>query len=134
MLFKTLRKYSLGSASLKLLKESGRQSHAPIFIVGAFDGNDVKLGEGMGSSIKMAEFRACEDALRRIYLTRRSITDEEMRLPSDTLCSTDEWTPEEDMFGDDEVEFQSAGKGGRVASRWDRQPFQERDRLGHSYR
>ena len=38
VLFKTLRKYSLGSAQLKLLKESGRQSHAPIFIVGAFDG------------------------------------------------------------------------------------------------
>ena len=76
-------------------------------------------------------------ALRRIYLTRRSLINEELRLPSDTLCSTsiEDWMPAaEGIFGDDEVEFQSGTKTGKLASRWDRQPFAERDRLGRSYR
>ncbi|GAA6043281.1 hypothetical protein JCM8097_003031 [Rhodosporidiobolus ruineniae] len=50
-----------------LLKESGRLSAHPTFITGAFSGA-TKLGEGFGSSLKMAEFRASEDALRRVYL------------------------------------------------------------------
>jgi dsRNA-specific ribonuclease len=39
-----------------LLKETGRQSHAPVFIVGMYSGFE-KIGEGYGSSLKMAENR-----------------------------------------------------------------------------
>jgi dsRNA-specific ribonuclease len=40
----------------RLLKETGRQSSAPIFIVGMYCG-EHKIGEGHGSSMKMAEYR-----------------------------------------------------------------------------
>ena len=40
----------------RLLKETGRFSNSPVFVVGIFSGAD-KLGEGFGSSLKMAEFR-----------------------------------------------------------------------------
>jgi len=53
----------------RLLKETGRFSNSPVFVVGIFSGAD-QLGEGFGSSLKMAEFRAAEDALHRVYLTR----------------------------------------------------------------
>jgi len=40
----------------RLLKETGRYSNSPIFVVGIFSGLD-KLGEGFGSSLKMAEYQ-----------------------------------------------------------------------------
>ncbi|KAJ9057995.1 54S ribosomal protein L3 mitochondrial, variant 2 [Entomophthora muscae] len=62
----------------RLLKETGRLSNRPVFIVGAFSGT-VKLGEGYGSSLKMAEFRACRDAIVRYYM--KELKD--FKLPSD---------------------------------------------------
>lgn len=53
----------------RLLSETGRLSSSPVFVVGIFSGSD-KLGEGFGTSLKMAEYRAAEDALHRLYLTR----------------------------------------------------------------
>ncbi|KAI8881955.1 ribonuclease III [Backusella circina FSU 941] len=53
-------------ATSRLLSETGRHSSSPVFIVGVFSGKD-KIGEGFGSSIKMAEFRACQDALTQYY-------------------------------------------------------------------
>ena len=69
----------------RLLKETGRYSNSPVFVVGIYTGPD-QLGEGFGSSLKMAEYRvryllssvfciflsaakAAEDALHRVYLT-----------------------------------------------------------------
>ena len=40
----------------RLLKETGRFSNSPVFVVGIFSGAD-QLGEGFGSSLRMAEFR-----------------------------------------------------------------------------
>lgn len=40
----------------RLLKETGRLSISPVFVVGIYSGGE-KLGEGFGSSLKMAEFR-----------------------------------------------------------------------------
>jgi large subunit ribosomal protein L44 len=40
----------------RLLKETGRFSNSPIFVVGIYSGAD-QLGEGFGGSLKMAEFR-----------------------------------------------------------------------------
>ncbi|KAG6821452.1 hypothetical protein H0H93_010176 [Arthromyces matolae] len=66
----------------RLLKETGRFSNSPVFVVGIFSGVD-QLGEGFGSSLKMAEFRAAEDALHRVYLTR--VPNELMHLPTSTF-------------------------------------------------
>lgn len=44
----------------RLLKETGRLSNSPIFVVGIFSGAD-KLGEGFGSSLRMAEYRVWEN-------------------------------------------------------------------------
>jgi len=53
-----------------------------VFVVGVYSGEE-KLGEGTGSAIRMAEYRAAEDALRRFYLSERPM--EEISLPSMTL-------------------------------------------------
>ncbi|KAG8760174.1 hypothetical protein FRC14_003930 [Serendipita sp. 396] len=63
----------------RLLRESGRGTNTPIYVVGIFSGVD-KLGEGFGSSLKMAEYRAAEDALQRLYLTR--VPSELVALPT----------------------------------------------------
>lgn len=52
-------------AESRLLSETGRASSAPVFVVGVFSGKD-KLGEGFGSSLKMAEFRV-SIFLERVY-------------------------------------------------------------------
>jgi hypothetical protein len=39
-----------------MLKETGRFSNSPMYVVGIYSGAD-KLGEGFGSSIRMAEYR-----------------------------------------------------------------------------
>lgn len=44
------------NVTYRLLRETGRLSSTPIFVVGVFTGKD-KLGEGFGSSLKMAEYR-----------------------------------------------------------------------------
>ncbi|KAJ7449579.1 ribonuclease III domain-containing protein [Mycena latifolia] len=66
----------------RLLKETGRFSNSPVFVVGIYSGND-KLGEGFGASLKMAEYRAAEDALLSVYLTRTP--SELLQLPTSTF-------------------------------------------------
>jgi large subunit ribosomal protein L44 len=46
----------------RLLKESGRLTHSPVFVVGIFSGNE-KLAEGYGSSLRYAERAAVKSAL-----------------------------------------------------------------------
>lgn len=70
ILTSTLASLSLPPSSHRLLKESGRLSSHPTFLTGVFSGEN-KLGEGFGSSLKMSEWRASEDALRRWYLGGR---------------------------------------------------------------
>ncbi|CAE6519331.1 unnamed protein product [Rhizoctonia solani] len=93
-LINTVRKYQRDPPISRLLQESGRQSNSPTFIVGIFSGED-KLGEGFGSSLKMAEYRAAEDAMHRLYLTRQPLTDS--MLPTTTFLSAD--SPAEDASG-----------------------------------
>lgn len=64
----TLTKQSMQSPTTRILAETGRLSIAPVFVLGVYSGT-IKLGEGYGSSLAMAEYRACEDALKRIYLS-----------------------------------------------------------------
>lgn len=68
------------------MKESGRFTNSPVFVVGVFSGID-QLGEGFGSSLKMAEYRAAEDAMHRLLLTR--VPPEMMQLPSTTYGASD---------------------------------------------
>lgn len=84
-----------------------------MFVVGSYSGS-MKLGEAFGTSIKMASYRAHEDALRRIYLS--SSSDESCTLPSDTLLrrGIDYRAPL--ALGDLEVEEASAvDRSGRAA-------------------
>jgi dsRNA-specific ribonuclease len=44
---------------IRLLRETGRATHSPTFVVGVYSGAE-KLGEGYGTSIRMAETRVCK--------------------------------------------------------------------------
>ncbi|ODQ64219.1 hypothetical protein NADFUDRAFT_83775 [Nadsonia fulvescens var. elongata DSM 6958] len=57
----------LESPVSRLLAETGRNSAAPVFIVGVFSGNN-KLGEGQGASLREAKTRAAVNALKGWYL------------------------------------------------------------------
>ena len=121
---------------LRLLKETGRFSNSPIFVVGIYSGAD-KLGEGFGSSLKMAEYRvrdqpvrldtdcrhtaqAAEDSLHRLYLTRTP--SDLLQLPSSTFDPQGniykpgpvaDYTP--GVLGEAEVLYASSGRSGIIA-------------------
>lgn len=78
----TCAKYAKQPPQSRMIAESGRLSISPVFVVGVWSG-ETKIGEGSGSSIRMAEFRAAEDALRRLYLAETPLGD--FDLPSVTL-------------------------------------------------
>ncbi|EPQ25959.1 uncharacterized protein PFL1_06415 [Pseudozyma flocculosa PF-1] len=78
----TCAKHGREAPQSRLIAESGRLSINPIFVVGVYSGMQ-KVGEGSGSSIRMAEYRAAEDALRRLFLAQTPIED--LNLPSTTL-------------------------------------------------
>lgn len=78
----TCAKYAKQPPQSRMIAESGRLSISPVFVVGVWSGA-TKIGEGSGSSIRMAEFRAAEDALRRLYLAETPLGD--FDLPSSTL-------------------------------------------------
>ncbi|KAI5124191.1 hypothetical protein M0805_005042 [Coniferiporia weirii] len=81
-LSRTVSKFQRERPISRLLKETGRLSNSPMFVVGIFSGAE-KLGEGFGSSLKMAEYRAAEDSLHRLYLTRTP--PDMLSLPTDTF-------------------------------------------------
>ncbi|EJD07413.1 ribonuclease III [Fomitiporia mediterranea MF3/22] len=83
-LARTVSKFQRERPISRLLKETGRLSNSPVFVVGIYSG-DEKLGEGFGSSLKMAEYRAAEDSLHRLYLTRTPV--DLLSLPTDTFAS-----------------------------------------------
>ncbi|KAF8202490.1 ribonuclease III domain-containing protein [Pholiota molesta] len=83
-LLEMVQKYEREPPKSRLLKETGRFSNSPVFVVGIFSGAD-QLGEGFGASLRMAEYRAAEDALMRIYLTQRP--EDTLQLPSSTFPS-----------------------------------------------
>ncbi|PVU95401.1 hypothetical protein BB561_001832 [Smittium simulii] len=60
------RRKNLDAPVSRLLKETGRYTSSPVFIVGMFSGVD-KIGEGFGSSLAMAEFRSARNALMNYY-------------------------------------------------------------------
>lgn len=53
-----------------ILAESGRHSLSPIYNIGLFLPSGLKLAEGAGSSLRMAEHRAALNALVSIYTAR----------------------------------------------------------------
>ncbi|KAF8636422.1 hypothetical protein AX17_003604 [Amanita inopinata Kibby_2008] len=78
-----VKKFQREPPKSRLLAETGRFSNSPVYVVGIFSGAD-KLGEGFGSSLKMAEFRAAEDSLHRVYLTKTP--DHLLQLPTSTFA------------------------------------------------
>ncbi|KAF8957471.1 hypothetical protein BDZ97DRAFT_1953043 [Flammula alnicola] len=114
-LLEMVQKYGREPPKSRLLKETGRFSNSPVFVVGIFSGAD-KLGEGFGASLRMAEFRAAEDALMRVYLTQ---TPQDMlQLPSSTFPSVQgdgEYVAPE--IAPSELLYASSGRSGlRTAS------------------
>ncbi|KAF9005913.1 hypothetical protein BDQ17DRAFT_1389529 [Cyathus striatus] len=78
-----IKKFGREWPKSRLLKETGRFTNSPVFVVGIYSGAD-ELGQGFGSSLKMAEYRAAEDALQRVFLTRTP--DHELNLPTSTFA------------------------------------------------
>lgn len=135
----TLAKYNRPAPVTRLIAETGRLSIAPIFVTGVYSDRS-KLGEGYGSSLQMAEYRACEDALRRIYLSplaspAEAIDDaasanpsssskakatkapsDALELPSDTLVYPGRKLRFTRQLADDEVLWQSSGRSGGLAA------------------
>jgi large subunit ribosomal protein L44 len=54
----------------RLLAETGRHTQSPIFSIGLFLPSGLKLAEGHGASLSMAEHRAAVNALHSLYLVR----------------------------------------------------------------
>lgn len=130
----TLAKFGRERPLTRMIAETGRLSIAPVFVSGVYSGS-TKLGEGYGSSIAMSEFRANEDALRRIYLspmhgdplqavfgeasgpTQHTHIDalHQPALPTDTLVFPGRRHSKPQPLADDEVIWQSSGRSGVVA-------------------
>ncbi|KAJ3104979.1 hypothetical protein HK100_003972, partial [Physocladia obscura] len=66
----------------RLLNETGRLSTNPVFIVGVYSGID-QIGQGYGSSMAMAETRACKNALEKHFVQHIKDIDEEKLLVAD---------------------------------------------------
>ncbi|KAI6041922.1 ribonuclease III domain-containing protein [Pisolithus marmoratus] len=120
-LMETVAKFQREPPKSRLLKETGRFSNSPIFVVGIYTGAD-KLGEGFGSSLKMAEYRAAEDALHRLYLTRTPT--HLLTLPSSTFGeNADIYKPTDAVpyspgeLGESETLYASSGRSGILAPR-----------------
>lgn len=116
----TAAKFGYNGVDVKLLKETGRYTQSPVYIVGVFADQNIQLGEGFGSSLKMAKYRvgsefffqdkltnemalqAATNALHQLYLHYRP----EVTLPSSTLFQDGVYktTP----LGKSEVLFKSA--------------------------
>ncbi|CAD6573809.1 MAG: hypothetical protein TREMPRED_000920 [Tremellales sp. Tagirdzhanova-0007] len=59
-----------GRIEARLLASTGAQTQSPVFNVGVFTAFGLKLGEGHGSSVQMAEHRASVNALLAHFLVR----------------------------------------------------------------
>ncbi|KAH9987122.1 60S ribosomal protein L3 [Russula compacta] len=114
-LAETVAKFGREKPISRLLKETGRASNSPVFVVGVYSGTE-QLGEGFGSSLRMAEYRAAEDALHRLYLTKTP--PEMVRLPTmtfpdvdgDIFTEGDEIAHRPGELGTTEVRIGSAGR------------------------
>jgi len=85
VLVETAAKFGMERPISRLIAETGRYSNVPIFVVGIYSGSE-KLGEGFGNSLRMAEYRAAEDSLNRLYLTRQP--SHLVRLPTSAFPSS----------------------------------------------
>lgn len=73
----------------RILRESGRLTRSPVFIVGVFAGKE-KLGEGIGGSLDEARIKAAIAALKGWYL----YSPPELRVPSESEGpSAKPWQP-----------------------------------------
>ncbi|KAK0637293.1 ribonuclease III domain-containing protein [Bombardia bombarda] len=74
----------------RLLSETGRASRTPVYVVGIYSGSD-KLGEGAGSSLVTARYKAVMNTLKAWYLYSPK---EHVRVPSDMLIEgAKPWEP-----------------------------------------
>lgn len=62
-----------GRIESRVLASSGVNTQAPVFNIGLFLTNGLKLAEGHGSSLAMAEHRAAVNALLSLFLVRSDV-------------------------------------------------------------
>ena len=89
MLYAILKSKGKPRPISRLIKESGRATHFPSFVVGVYSGAEL-LGEGCGTSLKRAEREAMLAALRTHFQTEVS----NIALPSDNQ----DFIPEEQLY------------------------------------
>jgi len=68
-----LRAKELAPPDYRMLAESGRKTHAPVYLVGVYSG-DLKLAEGASYNIKLAQNEAALAALRQSHGASESDT------------------------------------------------------------
>eukprot|EP00039_Didymoeca_costata_P024307 m.9990 g.9990 ORF g.9990 m.9990 type:complete len:384 (+) comp4176_c0_seq2:16-1167(+) len=83
-----------------ILKETGRTTHNPTFLVGVFSG-DNKLGEGASYSIKEAKKEAARAALRSHYSTEFGGFELPSRWGDYSVANVQEFISKEYKFEDD---------------------------------
>lgn len=74
----------LTEPALRLISETGRATRFPVYNVGAYVGEEI-VGEGVGSSIAEAKFRAAANSLKAWYLWENKNYKE--CLPSNTITT-----------------------------------------------
>lgn len=79
----TIFKFGRERPVSRMLSETGRYSNSPVFVVGIYSGAD-KLGEGFGSSLKMAEFRVRPHATPLYYPISRPHRQQKTRSSDST--------------------------------------------------
>ena len=97
MLHAILRSKGKHRPTSRLIKESGRATHFPSFMVGVYSGVEL-LGEGCGTSLKRAEREAMLAALRTHFQTELSNvllpSDDQETIPEEQLLR---WTATEEQ-------------------------------------
>lgn len=97
MLTTVLKILGMPSPVTRLLKESGRATHFPSFVVGVFSGKK-HLADGCGSSLKRAEEEAISAALRSHYLKEMKNTnlpfDHDDYMPESAISLAEELNPQ----------------------------------------
>lgn len=97
--------------TFSLLASTGVNTQAPLFNIGLFLSNGIKLAEGHGSSLKMAEHRAATNALLSLWLMRADLGGKKLELPT-SIHAKRPITKEELTADPAEAAFKGSSNGG----------------------
>lgn len=87
MLYAILKSQGLPKPESRLLRETGRATHFPSFVVGVYSGETL-LGEGCGTSLKRAEWEAMVAALQKRF--QKELSQSPLPSDHDDYCREEE--------------------------------------------